>query len=54
MFDFSVLYQGPEPLEDEELDDSSNYKDWSVFPHSWPLGKEELKKKINEILGEKE
>lgn len=54
MFDFPVIFLGPEPSE-EESEDSYFFKDWSVIPHSEPLGKEGLKKKLNEILlGEKE
>ena len=58
MFLFQNSYQGPElTLEDEELKEepvSSFCRDWSSLPYKEPLGKEGLRKKIMEILGEQE
>lgn len=57
MFIFKETYLGPElTLEDEDLreEESSFRIDWSSIKATEPLGKEGLRKKIMEILGEQE
>ena len=57
MFIFKETYLGPElNLEDEDLreEESSFHIDWSSIKSTEPLGKEGLRKKIMEILGEQE
>lgn len=57
MFIFKETYLGPElTLEDEDLteEESSFHIDWSSIKVTEPLGKEGLRKKIMEILGEQE